>query len=259
MPDGVNQVRRSMIPNIRTRLFSPALSSAVVAAVTICLSHSLTAQQRQLFESRSELEARAKVAKANPGAREASLIAYRLEHGDFQDGDRIIVKVIRGSAGFSDTLLVRSGKKITLPQMGDFSLEGVLRSELVPALTAHMAKFIKDPVVDAMQLTRIGIVGSVGRPGFYYAPADIPLTDVLMAAGGPSQIADLDKVKILRNGDLIVDEENSRRALTAGMSMDMLHMQAGDEISVGQQHQTNWLMMISVASTALGLLLAFAR
>lgn len=259
MPDGANQVRRSMNPNRRTQSFPPALSFAVVAAIAIFLGQSLRAQQRQLFETRSELEARAKAAKAHQDDREAQLIAYRLEHGDFRDGDRIIVRVLRGSGSFSDTLFVRSGNKITIPQMGDLSLEGVLRSELVPTLTTHMAKFIRDPVVDAMQLSRVGILGSVGRPGFYYAPPDIPLSDVLMAAGGPSPAADLDKVKILRNGDMIVDEENSRRALTGGMSMDMLHLQAGDEITVGQQHSTNWPLIISLGSTALGLVFALRR
>ena len=124
-----------MIPNIRSRLFSPTLSFAVVAAVAVFLSPTLAAQQRQLFETRAELEARAKAAKAHPETHEAQLIAYRLEHGDFHDGDRITIKVLRGAGGFSDTLLVRSGNKVTLPQMGDLSLEGVLRSELVPTLT----------------------------------------------------------------------------------------------------------------------------
>jgi protein involved in polysaccharide export with SLBB domain len=231
----------------------------VVAAITIFLGQSLVAQERQQFESRAELEAQAKAAQAHPETHEAFLIGWRLEHGDFHDGDRIVIKVLRGSAGFSDTLLVRSGKKVTLPQMGEFSLEGVLRSELVPMLTAQMAKFLRDPAVDAVQLTRIGILGSVGRPGFYYVPADIPLPDILMAAGGPNPIADLDKVKILRDGDKIIDEENSRRALTAGMSMDMLHMQAGDEISVGQRRQTNWPLVVSLTSAAIGLLFTFVH
>src|SRR5688572_16141021 len=60
------------------------------------------------FETRAELEAQAKAADAAGRQSEARLIRYRLERGDFQNGDRILVTV-QGAGGFSDTLAVRSG------------------------------------------------------------------------------------------------------------------------------------------------------
>lgn len=248
-----------MIQTTRTHTFTGALYSAALAATAVFTAQSAWAQEPLRFETRVELEARAKSADTTKHSGEAYLARYRLEHGDFRDGDRIVIRVLRGSAGFSDTLVVRTGKKLTLPQMGDVSLEGVLRSELEETLRTHMAKFIRDPLVDANQLVRIGILGHVGRPGFYYAPADIPLTDVLMAAGGPTPIADLGRVTILRDGEVIVDRRNTRNALNGGLSMDWLHMQAGDEISVGKQRQTNWPMIISMTSGLVGLVMYFVR
>ena len=210
------------------------------------------------FETRAELESQARAAESDGRALEARLIRYRLDRGDFQEGDKILVNV-RGPGGFSDTLTVRSGNQLELPQITPLALSGVLRSELLPRLTDHLRQFLRDPVVTARPLLRVGILGRVARPGYYYTSADIPLSDVLMTAGGPASDADMTKVAVRRGGQVIIDERNTRTALSSGRSMDMLHMQAGDEIQVGQQRQFNWPIIVSSATAVLGLLVALAR
>jgi protein involved in polysaccharide export with SLBB domain len=244
-----------MISNIRLQLATVAIYSVGLAVPALTAGQSPANQARQHFETRTELEAQAQAAEAKNNKAATYLIRSRLEHGDFHDGDRIFLTV-KGSAGFTDTLTVRSGRVLQLPQMADFPLEGVLRSELVPKLTAHLGKYLRDPQVQAIQLVRIGVLGNVVRPGFYYSPADIPLSDVLMTAGGPSSDADLGKVSVRREGDIIIDEENTHVALREGMSIDLLHIQAGDEISVGKQRNFNWGVAIPMVSGVLGLLLA---
>lgn len=216
-------------------------------------------EPRQNFETRAQLDSQAKAAEANRQKSEAFLIRHRLERGDFRDGDRILVRIVRAGAAFSDTVVLRNGKKLQLPEVGDVSLEGVLRSELVAKVTDHLSKFIRDPAVQATQLVRVGILGSVVRPGFYYVPADVPLSDVLMVSGGPTSVGDLDKISVRRDGDVIIDEKNTRAALTYGMSLDLLHMLAGDEISVGQQKQFSWGLILSGVSAAITLLVAYTQ
>jgi protein involved in polysaccharide export with SLBB domain len=246
-----------MSPNRRLNIIAVgAFSALAIVRPSFAQSGSAT-EGPQNFETRAQLEAQVKLAEAKQDKPQAYLIHYRLDRGDFHEGDRIVLKVTRGASGFADTLLVRSGKTLQLPQMGELSLAGVLRSELVPKLAAHIGKYLRDPAVEAIPLVRIGILGSVGRPGFYYTSADIPLGDVLMSAGGPSSVADLEKITVRRDGDIIIDEKNTRTALTSGMSMDFLHMQAGDEISVGQQQATPWGLIIPALSTVIGLGLTF--
>lgn len=218
----------------------------------------VASRERHNFETRAELEAQVKAAEAEGNKNEAWLIHYRLDHGDFHEGDRISVRV-QGTGGFSDTLVVRSGKRVELPQMADLSLEGVLRSELTSRLTAYIGRYLRDPVVQASPLVRVGILGSVSRPGYYYAAADLPLSDLLMSAGGPTGDADVGKVSVRRQGEVIIDQDNTRRALTGGMSIDMLHLQAGDELSVGKKRQISWGMIIPTVTGILGLLVAFTR
>lgn len=211
------------------------------------------AEGPQNFETRAQLEAQLKDAEAKQRKSETYLIHYRLDHGDFQDGDRIVMRIVRGPAAFSDTLTVRAGPRVQIPQVGDISLAGVLRSELVPTLSSHLSKYLHDPVVEAIPLVRVGILGYVARPGFYYAAADLPISDVLMSAGGPTPMADLGRVTVRREGQIVIDEDNTRVALREGMSMDLLHLQAGDEISVGAQKSFPWPIVIPAVSTAVGL------
>lgn len=210
------------------------------------------------FETRTELTAEMQGAEARNENARATLIRARLERGDFREGDRIIVR-IEGSAGVSDTLTVRPGNHLELPQMKDVSLDGVLRSELVPKLTAHVAQYLRNPVVRATPLVRVGVLGSVSRPGYYYTSAEVPLTDVLMMAGGPTADADLKKTTIRRGSEVIVDDAKAQAALSQGTSLDMLHMIAGDAIEVGRKTQFNWLMAVSSFATVVGLLIATKR
>jgi protein involved in polysaccharide export with SLBB domain len=213
---------------------------------------------RHNFETRSALETQAQKADASGDKATAYRARYRLEHGDFKEGDRVIVKV-QGPGGFSDTTIVRSGKNLQLPQMAPLSLEGVLRSELSPRLTAFVGKYLREPVVQTTPLVRVGILGSVSRPGYYYVAADLPLSDVLMSAGGPSSDADINEVSIRRDGQVIVDQSNTRTALSEGMSLDMLGLQAGDEVSIEKERRFNWGVIIPTITGVLGLLVAFTQ
>ena len=120
---------------------------------------------RQAFESRTELEAQAKAAETQHRTSEAFLLRQRLEKGDFQDGDRIIIQLQgnslmpNGFAGVPDTLTVRAGKRVELPKMADMPLEGVLRSELNDRLTQHFAEYLKEPTVRSTPLVRVAILG----------------------------------------------------------------------------------------------------
>jgi protein involved in polysaccharide export with SLBB domain len=248
--------------SLNTHLQAIALGclSATLSTATPCLAQTTTPELRQRFETRTTLQTQLKAADSSHNKAATYLIKYRLEHGDFYPGDRIFVRVEQGATGFADTLVVREGKRLDLPQMGDVSLDGVLRSELEPSLSAYLGKYLRSPNVKATPLVRLAIIGAVGRPGFFYTPADMPLSDILMKAGGPTPDADLAKVTVHREGDVIIDESNTATAIREGMSADMLSLQAGDEIKVGRESHTNWGMFIPIATTAAGMLITyFAR
>lgn len=239
--------------------------SSICVALTVatwlpCVSQAQTVTSGPLnFETREQLQDQLRLAELKQQTGEAYLIRYRLEHGDFQDGDRIALRLTRGSASLSDTLQIREGKKLVLPQLGEISLDGVLRSELTGRIEQYLTKFLRDPDVHTAPLVRVGILGNVARPGFYYVPAELPISDVLMISGGPTPAADLDRTSVRRNGDVIIDEKNTRVALSNGMSLDLLHILAGDEISVGERRQTPWGIILPVSSAVIGLAISLAN
>ena len=201
---------------------------------------------RREFESRAEIEAQAKAAESQHRTGEAWLLRQRLEKGDFQDGDRIVF-ALEGNAlmpkdfpGIPDTLTVRAGRRLQFPRMADLSLDGVLRSELNDKLTEHFAIYFRSPSVRSTPLLRIAVLGTVGKPGYVYTLADAPLSDLIMQAGGPSSNANMAGIQIRRGADVIWNDQDTRAALADGMSLDRLHLRAGDEVFIPGQRDISW-------------------
>ena len=222
-----------------------------------------SATVRREYESRSELEAQASAAEAARRTSEAWLLRQRLSKGDFQDGDKIWLNVqasmLAGNLQLPDTVIVRAGRRIELGRMGELSLDGVLRSELTDKIRDHLAQYVREPMVRTTPLVRVGILGNVGRPGYFYSPADRPLSDVLMLAGGPSQQANVNGIMVRRGEDVIWNAQDTHTALADGMSLDRMHLRAGDEIYVPQQRHIQWWAVASFAISLAGIIYTLAR
>jgi protein involved in polysaccharide export with SLBB domain len=163
--------------------------------------------------------------------RNMGMIQRRLEEGDFQVGDRIVLEV-QGEPAMSDTLVVRSGRTVDVPVVGSLSLEGVLRSELQQTMEDHIGNYLRDPTIRTQALIRVSILGLVGSPGFYVFPADLPVTDILMRAGGPGADANLSNMRVERGNVRIWEGEALETAMIQGRTLDQMNIQAGDRIVV---------------------------
>ena len=245
--------RRSM-----GRMLVPALVALASARGAAHGQGARPAEPSRELETRSQLEAEARTAEQQNRTGEAWLLRTRLQRGDFQEGDRIVVMLL-GSTTFNDTISVRVGKMLPLPRMGDVPLEGVLRSELSDRISTHLAKFLRDSSVRAIPLVRLAVLGQVQRPGFYYTSADVLVSDMLMKAGGPAPDADLNKVVIRRGGETIWNAQDTRTAMTDGLSLERLHLRAGDELYVEAQKHTNWVGIAQIALSAAALVFTFTR
>jgi hypothetical protein len=233
------------------------ISLAVAALVVLAGRQPIAAQTdvgattvqppRSEFETRAALEAQLQLAESQHRTSEAWLIKSRLENGDFQEGDRIVVMLHSTAAKqAAETLTVRAGRVLQLPEMDDLSLVGVLRSELTQRFSQHLAKYLQDSEVRTTPLLRVAVLGSVPRPGYYYVSADLVLNDVIMRAGGPASDADLNGVVVRRGPTVIWDAQDTRTALTDGMSLDRLNLRAGDEVYVAGQHHVPWATIFTI-------------
>lgn len=236
---------------------------ATLAILATLLARSAAAQasahEPAMFETRPELQAAVVQAEQEHRPTEAALLQSRLQHGDFQEGDKILLTVdipVVQPASLSDsrrpgddTVVVRTGKMLhfsDVPNIPDLSLEGVLRSELTDAVTAHLGKYIRDPRVRAVPLLRVAVLGAVVKPGWYATRTDVVLSDLLMQAGGVNAESDVSKTLIRRAGETIWSADQVRTALADGSSLDQLNLQAGDEVYVGQRRQFNLLNVVQL-------------
>ncbi|HTI03947.1 MAG TPA: SLBB domain-containing protein [Gemmatimonadales bacterium] len=149
----------------------------------------------------------------------------------FQVGDRVLLRV-EGDSALSDTFTVVAGPALQLPDIGEISLAGVRRTDLESHLQQALRRYIKDAVVHARALIRVSVVGEVARPGFYAVPIDLVLPDALMLAGGATQTARVDKLRVMRGTTALWDGDRLQAAVAQGSTLDQLGIQAGDRIQV---------------------------
>jgi protein involved in polysaccharide export with SLBB domain len=169
--------------------------------------------------------------QGDKGRAGAALVQARLEHGDFQPGDRIFIRV-EGEAALTDTFVVAAGPQLELPQVGTVPLQGVLRSELEARLKTHLAQYLREPVVHARALIRLLVDGDVQRPGYYGAAPQQPLVDVIAQAGGLTPRANAREMRIERGTQVIWRGKALSDALGDGHSIDQLSLRAGDRLFV---------------------------
>jgi protein involved in polysaccharide export with SLBB domain len=189
---------------------------------------------------------------------EAALVRARLAEGDFRVGDRVAL-VVQGEPLFSDTFSVASGTVLALPLIGGIPLAGVLRSELEEHLRTEIGRSVRQPEVRAHALVRVAVMGEVGRPGFYTLPADVPITDVLMAVGGTGRDANLRRIRVERGGERIWDGGAMQQAIIEGRTLDQLSLRAGDEIIVPRERRFSVWQVVQGTSVAVSMIFAITR
>ena len=234
----------------------------LTATATASAQCATCVEGRRSHATRTELEALAarteesvtvsQPAEAQRKRLEATRIRERLKAGDFLPGDRIVLSV-EGDTALTDTFTVRAGGLLSLPSLPDASLSGVLRSELQGHLNGHISRYLRNPSVTTTSLIRLAVIGEVQRPGFYAVPADVPLSDIVMSAGGPTQAADLGRMTIRRGTVELLSAADLRIAVANGLTVDQLNLLSGDEISVGARSRTNWPLVLTGVTAVMGI------
>jgi protein involved in polysaccharide export with SLBB domain len=181
----------------------------------------------------------------------SSAITARLEHGDFKVGDRFLLSIQQGDAKV-DTASVRDSMWVTIPSLPDFSVAGVLRSELDAKLGEHISRYLKNATVRATVLTRVAILGAVQAPGFYYVSPDRPISDLVMTAGGPAGNANIRKLEIVRGKVVVLASKKSAAALESGRTLEQLDVQSGDEIRIAARRDLNWSVILRLLLVGVG-------
>jgi protein involved in polysaccharide export with SLBB domain len=190
--------------------------------------------------------------------RDAEMIRTRLDEGDFQLGDQVSLRV-EGEDSLTGVFIVQAGPALILPALGTISLRGVLRSELESHLRKELARFIREPVVQARSSIRLLISGGVGKSGYYVMPTNTVFSDLLMQAGGPAPNAKIQAIRVERGDDVIWGGEGLQQAIIQGRTLDQLSIRAGDHVVVPEKGSSPMRMILTTVAPVVVLVSALTR
>src|SRR5256712_7842099 len=179
----------------------------------------------------------------------AGQAASKAPPSDFEQGDQIYLEV-EGDTQFTHPFSVGPGPALTLPVIGAIPLTGVRRAGVETYLGQQLGRYMKNPVVHAKVLVRLGVLGEVEHPGYYAVAAGSVVSDALMAAGGPTKDAKFTAARIEREGKGLYVGNGFPDAFARGMTVEGLGLRTGDRIVVprrGDPDHTIRLISLIVA------------
>ena len=173
----------------------------------------------------------------------ADSIRARLTDGDLRPGDRLKL-IVSEQPQLNDTFTVSGGPALVLPVVGTVPLAGVLRSELQDRIAARVDSVYRGAVVRVVLLTRLAVMGGVGRPGFYALSPDALVDDAITYAGGLAPGAELKQAYVERGGERLWEPDSLQVAMRELRTITDLGLRAGDRIIVPVSQPTNVLQSL---------------
>lgn len=122
--------------------------------------------------------------------------SYRLQPGD------VVEVSVWNENGLDREALIRSDGGMSFPLAGDLVAAGLTPAQLRAELESRLESFIPDVTVSVavrqINGNQVFVLGRVNRPGVYKFDRPIDVLQVLSLAGGASEFAKVDDIRILR-------------------------------------------------------------
>ena len=241
-PCGARAAVRGVIITLSMAVAAPGLAQDAPLGGAQRATRAALAERVALLERQTSSGSLSGSAR-NRAISELATVRMRLQQGDFRVGDRFVI-TLREDSVRSDTASVRDSLMVSVANLPDVSLAGVLRSELDERMTAHVARYLRNVSVRTSVLTRVAILGAVRTPGFFWASPDRPISDLVMIAGGPVDQANLNELEVRRGSSKLLTAKASRRAVKEGRTLEQLDVQSGDEVTIPIKRKVNWQLVV---------------
>lgn len=151
--------------------------------------------------------------------------------------DDVIDVLVWKQPQLSGRVRVGSDGSVTMPLIGQVAAAGETTQQLQADLTDRLSKFVHDPQVTVRIFNPASrafyALGEVAKPGRYPLMSGEVLSQGLAAAGGPTEFANLRKIKIVRRtSDSQVEITVNYSAVTKGDLSADVPLQRADTIMV---------------------------
>ncbi len=180
-----------------------------------------------------------------PPAAQAVGGSYSLHPGD-------IVKIeVWTHKEFSGQFQVNERGVIQYPIIGEIDTRNLTVALLRDRIRAGLAQLFKQPFVTITPLFRMAVLGEVRTPGLYTVDPTLSVLDVVALAGGVTENANMNKVRLFRRGTEA--ELGFRRAGLGGRTLQEIGIRSGDQIVVPRRSWTrdDWFILLQITQVAL--------
>ena len=181
----------------------------------------------------------------------------------FAAGDMYVIRypvpdTMRGTIYMPlDTIFVEDSFTLLSTNMGyikrgtPFANDSVIE-EFLKEMYLHLIKNTQDVIIQ--HFIRISIIGEVRQPTLSYVEAKMPISSVISLAGGPTERANLKKIKIYSRGKYM--KLNFYEATRNALTFEDIGLASGDVIEIPKKLYINF-SNISAAISAIILLWSF--
>jgi protein involved in polysaccharide export with SLBB domain len=140
-------------------------------------------------------------------------------------GDLVSLRMWREQTLSGDFLVDERGL-VTLPVIGVRNVVSAPWRAVHDSLLAAFSRELQAEGVQLIPKRRIFVLGFVQEPGAYFADPTVPIAGAIALAGGASNEGDLRRVRVLRDGVVLLDGVSLESPLA------MTDVQSGDQIYV---------------------------
>ncbi|MBE0564655.1 MAG: polysaccharide biosynthesis/export family protein [Krumholzibacteria bacterium] len=168
----------------------------------------------------------------------AAALAQATDAGQRLKGGDQIVLIVPSRPDLDQSLTLDAGGRVSIPQVGEVALAGLTVAEAQEILRQRLRVFY--PKVTAVEVDlqsasqmRLYVIGEVRSSGHYDFAVPPGAWDLLRAAGGPSEGADLSRARVVRveDGQAVVIEVDLSGVLDGRGAPDVV-LRNGDTLVV---------------------------
>ena len=176
--------------------------------------------------------------------------------GSLRQGDILQLKVYRDSE-LSGKYLIDARGEVQIPGLGTIRAAGLTPSQVSDRMVEAMrARGFRDPELAIAPQIRVSVLGEVRLPQLYTVDPGVSLIQLLTLAGGPSERADLQHTRVIRDGrEFIIDLQSALTGSAAGR----VGLYSNDVVYIpkrGGLTRENATFILSIVSTGLTVLTA---
>jgi len=119
---------------------------------------------------------------------------------------------------------------LNIPLIGEFSVKNIPLDSLQKLLNDEFRNYYGDIFLNIYFYYRINVFGEVKIPGYYYCKQGDNLGNILAQAGGPTEQANTNKIRILNLGKTRI--VNFEKILRSGKKLEQLDLCSGDVVII---------------------------